>query len=129
MDAIVYFVDKGVERQARPCGEGVFDWPEILTILRRFRPSLHLSIENRNGHYPIDIFDPAWQANHPDLTIGELAEVVRLARVTEEKIRRSDWEDPISYERVPWSDRSVDALQTSARFLRETLAHLELASG
>jgi len=121
MDAIVYFAPEGLERQARPCGEGVLDWDAIITTLATHSPDLALSLENRNGHYSVPIYDPAWQAVHPDLTVAEMIDVVRLARITEEKIRRGKWEDPRAYELVPWADRQPAALQTSVRYLRRRL--------
>lgn len=126
MDAIISFVPGGLERQARPCGEGVLDWDAIIETLAAHDPGLALSIENRNGHYPVPIFDPAWQAVHPDLTTAELIEVVRLARVTDEKIRRGEWVEPGEYERVPWANRQPEALLTSARYLRAILSAKEL---
>src|SRR5436309_3392025 len=61
-DAIVYFVEDGLQRQVRPCGEGVVEWAGLLRALGEHCPELNVSIEDHKGLMAIPIFDPAWRA-------------------------------------------------------------------
>ena len=47
-DVVMVFVADGVQKQQRPCGEGLIDYDAILPLLARFCPTLNLSIENPN---------------------------------------------------------------------------------
>jgi sugar phosphate isomerase/epimerase len=119
-DAILWFVDDGVQRQVRPCGEGVVDWETILPLLAEHRPNLNLSIENQTAHsvITIQIFDPTWLASHPDLTKEELAGFVRLARACERRIASGEVMAPEAYAEIPFD------YEFEARFIRESAAYL-----
>ena len=59
------------------------DFAAILPILAAARPDLNLSIENPNGRGGIgitEVYDPAWNAAHPDLTVAEFAAWTRLSK-------------------------------------------------
>lgn len=120
-DAFLVFADDGVIRQVRPCGQGVVDFDTILPLLHRHNPRLNLSIENPTGHSrPVmQIYDPVWQASHPDLTPGELAEYVRLATVCERRIAAGEAPTLDAYEAAPYDyDLQVGFIKESAAYLR-----------
>ena len=79
-DVALAFVADGVQRQQRPCGQGLVDFNTIVPLLARYRPNLHLSIEGptSRGVETFEFFNPAWHASHADLTTAELAEFVGL---------------------------------------------------
>lgn len=121
-DAVVVFGENGLVRQQRALGEGVLNWREILRILYAEQPDLTLSLEDNQGLMAIDIFDPDWLAAHPDLTPTELASVVRLARVSEQRIASGEWPDLTSYDAEDWSTQRYTRIDRSQRFLRELLS-------
>lgn len=123
-DVIVYFVPDGIERQIRPCGEGVIDWHAVLALLAAHNPELHLSVENISGpnRAHIAIFDPRWRASHPDLSVDELMTLVRHAYETDTRIRRGVIPDPDSY--YPEVGLSADE---QVEFIRRCHAHLQVA--
>lgn len=125
-DAILYFVDDGLMRQTRPCGGGLIDWRQLLSVLVEHAPDLNLSIEDHKGLFGMRIFDPAWHASHPDLTTYELAEVVRLARQCEARIAAGEVLEPSAYEAIPWADQAIERLESSIGHLRSVLRELEL---
>lgn len=85
-DVALFATDYGIGRMLAPCGEGVIDWPTVLSILLEQAPDLNLSIENSRDRtvMPMHVYDPVWLDGHPDLTTVELAEMFRLTRLYEE---------------------------------------------
>jgi len=85
-DVDLRFGDEGITRFLAPVGAGAIDWVAVLGELVAHAPQPNLSIEGVVGGYagmPLFIHDPVWQAGHPDLTVTELAEIVRLTRKQE----------------------------------------------
>jgi sugar phosphate isomerase/epimerase len=128
-DAIVYFVDDGLRRQVRPCGEGVVDWPVLLRALGEYCPDLNMSIEDHKGLMPVPIFDPDWLAGHPDLTATEMAQVVRLAWRTQERIAAGELMPPAEYEAIPFALQKEERLATSVAYLRRVATEAVPAAG
>jgi sugar phosphate isomerase/epimerase len=128
-DAIVYFTPDGLERQVRPCGQGVVGWPKLLAALGPHSPNLNLSVEDHKGLMPVPIFDPAWHAGHPDLTAADLAQVVRLAWQCQQRIAAGALEAPAAYEAVPFAQQKEDRLRESVAYLRQTVSNLHPATG
>jgi sugar phosphate isomerase/epimerase len=128
-DAIVYFVEDGLQRQVRPCGEGVVDWPALLSALGEHCPDLNLSIEDHKGLMAVPIFDPAWRAGHADLTAVEVAQVVRLAWRCERRIAAGDLVAPQEYEAIPFGEQKMTRLQSSVAHLRQVIAAAGLDAG
>jgi len=117
-DVALAFSAEGVQRQPRPCGEGVVDFDAVLPVLVSSRPSLNLSIENQTDARvnTFEFFNPAWHASHVDLSTAELAELVGL-------IRRESAGSLAEYAARPFGHaEAVASLQTSARHLRSVLA-------
>jgi sugar phosphate isomerase/epimerase len=121
-DAIVYFVDDGLQRQVRPCGEGVVDWAALLRALGEHCPDLNLSIEDHKGLMAVPIFDPDWRAGHPDLTVNELAQAVQLAWRCQRRIAAGDLLAPPEYEAIPFREQREARLRHSVAYLRQVIA-------
>jgi sugar phosphate isomerase/epimerase len=117
-DAVVYFVEDGLEWQARPCGHGDIDWNDLIGTLAQHSPALNLSLEDNNGSMPIPVFNPTWQTAHPDLSVAELAEVVRLARRCEDRVAEGLVEAPSAYRAREGQARMLDNMQMSREHLR-----------
>ncbi|WP_432826252.1 sugar phosphate isomerase/epimerase family protein [Dactylosporangium sp. CA-092794] len=99
-DAALSLTAGGVLYQERRVGLGVVDLRTILPILRAANPALHLTIENAQpwdevavtyptftaeqiplrGRTLVEVFDPEWQAGHPDMSVAELSAYLRLAQ-------------------------------------------------
>jgi sugar phosphate isomerase/epimerase len=120
-DAILYFVDDGLMRQSRPCGQGCIDWQQLLSVLAEHSPDLTLSVEDHKGLFGVRIYDPSWQALHPELTVSELASLVRLAHEFEERVGRGETPPPAAYETIPWADNAMARLHDSVQHLRAIL--------
>jgi sugar phosphate isomerase/epimerase len=120
-DAIVTFVEDGLQRQVRPCGEGVVDWASLLPALGVHSPGLNLSLEDHKGLMAIPIFDLAWHAGHPDLTAAEVAQVVRLAWRCERRIATGDLMPPREYEAIPFAQQKEARLHASVDYLRRVI--------
>ena len=120
-DVILYFVPEGLERQIRPCGEGVINWRVVLSLLAEHNSELHLTVENVAGRDRscIHIYDPRWQASQPDLSVEEVQTLVRHAHETEARIQRGDIADQDHY--FPSSGLSVDG---QVDLIRRCHAHL-----
>jgi sugar phosphate isomerase/epimerase len=118
-DAILYFVPEGLQRQLRTCGQGVVDWATILPLLGQHSPRLHISIEDYRGLHTIQIYDPLWQQLHPDLTVAELADLVRLAKECEIQIASGDIMDPPDYQALPYGEpEKLASIQAAVAHLR-----------
>ncbi len=63
-------------------GAGVVDIPAILRLLAVPGRTLALSLEDHGGEFRIPIADPAFLARFPDLTVAEMASLLRLAART-----------------------------------------------
>jgi sugar phosphate isomerase/epimerase len=121
-DAIVAFVPEGLQRQVRPCGDGAVDWPALLPALGAYSPDLNLSLEDHKGLMPIPIFDPDWQAGHPELTVAEVAQVVRLAWRFERRVAAGETPGVEAYEAVPFQEQREAREAASVAYLRRVVA-------
>lgn len=126
-DGILFFDEHGLVRQNRACGEGVIDWDTVIGILAEHNPSLNLSLEDSNARMPIEIWNPAWQTGHPDLTVAEVAELVRLAKRCEAGIADGTIMHPDVYDPIPYEEKSVVNLHKSQDHLRPILERRGLA--
>jgi sugar phosphate isomerase/epimerase len=147
-DAALSLVPGGVAYQERPVGQGVIDFATILPLLAAANPGLHLTIENAQpwdevavtyptfgaelipdrGYTVVEVFDSAWLAGHPDMDVPELAAYVSLAydsqrRIADGRLRTFEECRPETF----GFTEAVDAVRSSADFLRQLLAQLGLA--
>lgn len=121
-DFVLSFVETGLWRELRPCGAGVIDWEVVLDILGGVAPRLNLSIELHKGQFGLAIFDPEWLARHPDLSVGELAEIVHLLKTSDEHQEGSP-----STARDETDKERTARLQVNVDYLRELLRRKGLA--
>jgi sugar phosphate isomerase/epimerase len=114
------FVEDGVMRQVRPCGQGVVDYDAILPLLYQHNPSLNLTIESSSVHGRglIQLWDPVWMGSHPDLPPIEVAQYVRLVKRCEDRIARGDTPSMDAYESSPHD------YAHAVRFIQESAAHI-----
>jgi sugar phosphate isomerase/epimerase len=91
-DVLLTFRPYGLERDIRACGDGIVDWADVLRSLRQHQPSLNLSVEMVSGpsRNRIEIFSPAWQEAHPDLSTRELMDLVHFAQEADERMQRNE---------------------------------------
>lgn len=115
-DAALFFTDDGLERKLYPCGEGVIDWPAILGIFAEQAPPFSTWIELHRGQFRLPLFDPGFLASQPDLAVAELAELTRLATVSDRKLARGEIPPPDAYQTEP-----VRRLQPTLAYLRGVL--------
>ena len=137
-DVYVAHAPRGLDFQLRPCGEGIVDFRAILPILAKANPALHLSIENaestadrpRSNSHPrtyIEIYEPAWLAGHPDLTVIELAAYVEAVHAYERRVCAGEVADWETYESRPFGyAEAIDYIKKSADHLRAVCAELKL---
>jgi sugar phosphate isomerase/epimerase len=120
-DVVLYLIPQGIARQIRACGDGVIDWPSVMALLGEHAPDLNLSVENISGRNDtsIDLYDPRWQASHPDLAVNEVLTLVHHAYETEARMRRGDLADQDSY--YPRDGLNTDE---QVAFIRRCHAHL-----
>jgi sugar phosphate isomerase/epimerase len=121
-DGALYFDKQGLYRCVVPCGEGVIDWETILPLLWEYSPDLNLSIEDYWSPTPVEIFDPAWRALHPDLTVDELCDVMRLAVEYDAKVKQGHGVDRDAYFKIKYEEVRIERLQASVRHLRGIIA-------
>ena len=123
-DFALMFVEDGVLRQARPCGQGVVDYAAVLPIVCANRGPdqnpLNLTIENSSAHGRglIDIWHPAWMPAHPDLSPAEVAHYFRLVKGWENRAARGETPTFDAYEAGPHD------YHHAVRFIQESAAHI-----
>jgi len=98
-DGAVTLNDEGLVSFPVECGAGLVDFERILPRLARLDRTINLSLEDHGGSFGLPIFDATFLPRFPDLTVQELAELLRLARLGQRRIdagelcitERSDW--------------------------------------
>jgi sugar phosphate isomerase/epimerase len=75
-DAVVVLAGGTVAtRLLCPVGDGVIDWPAVLTSVRAHAPT-HW-VELHRGQFTIAPFDAGWHTDHPDLSLADYSAVLR----------------------------------------------------
>lgn len=87
-DAALFFRSEGIARILAPVGAGVIDWDRLLAPLagRDLLLAIEGAVDDTRAEMHAQVFDPRWQAGHPDLTAAEALEVVRLTRDYEARV-------------------------------------------
>lgn len=128
-DVLLTFRPYGLERDIRACGDGIVDWTDVLRNLRLHQPNLNLSVEMVSGpsRNRIEIFSPAWQEAHPDLSIRELMDLVHFAQNAEERMRNREIPERDAYYPVGGLDAEgqIDFARRCLTHLRTTLELLD----
>ncbi|MCC7370110.1 MAG: sugar phosphate isomerase/epimerase [Chloroflexi bacterium] len=122
-DADLFFTASGIDRKLRAVGDGILDWPGMLAVLAEAGAEPSLTIELHRGQFGMPIFDRAWIAAQTDLRLPELAEVVRLTVVSEEKLK-----DPARPPREAFQVNVLERLPATLAYL-PTLLGSELPVG
>lgn len=125
-DAILFFSKDGIVRQVKPCGKGVVNWQAVLPILHACNPSLNLTVEDHKGYMQIDFFLEEWRRAHPDLTLAEMGELIRLARECELKLNSGEIENVEAYEAISYQEQMNERLQFSLGTLNRVINDLQL---
>jgi 3-oxoisoapionate decarboxylase len=108
--------------QSRPCGQGSMPFPEMVAILGQHVPRLALSIEDHGNIQTMPIYQPDWLDSFTDLTVNELAALVRLAHEGDARIASGATPSPFAAEATPWPERTVRQIDASAAYLKALLA-------
>jgi sugar phosphate isomerase/epimerase len=98
-DGGICFTESGLMTFPAEIGSGVVDLRGIVSLLETLPQPVHLSIEDHGGRFSLPVFDGAFLAEFPDLSLEEFVELCRLARLTEKRMRdgvlavtsRDDW--------------------------------------
>lgn len=102
-DGGLQVTDTGFRSFTAPFGKGVIDFDRIFTLLsggeRANHPGIYLSIEDHGGDFDIQIFNPLFRKEFPDLTDAEMEQLVVLSELTRQKmdtgelsvVDRKDW--------------------------------------
>lgn len=121
-DCIVFFSEKGLTRQVKPCGEGLVDFAAIFAILMQHDHEMHIQIEDHKGYMPLNLYEENWLAMHPELELAEVMQLVKDARQFQAKQEAGQAPAPDEYEAVPYAAQRVQRLTQSMRHLRSLLA-------
>lgn len=138
-DALIAYDGEVLDFQMRPCGGGVVDFRAIMPILAAANPDLNLSIENyesfsdRPRNPPkmiIEIADPKWLEGHPDLSVEEYADYMKMVQDYAARIASGEVLDRESF--AAWAVKNyhyaetVDYIKTSAAHVRGICEELGL---
>ena len=86
-DGGLRFAPRGWESFPAEAGKGVVDLARIVEALASLPREITLSIEDHGGAFDLPVYDPEFLAKFPDLSVAELADLVRIAARTEEAMR------------------------------------------
>ncbi|BFT69531.1 sugar phosphate isomerase/epimerase family protein [Paenibacillus sp. P36] len=125
-DCILFFSDTGLIRQVKPVGQGIVDYHQIFSIIAPHQPDLHMQIEDHKGYMNIDIFVEQWRNSHPDMSLRDIAELVRLARICEQRVAEGSLPHPAIYEQPAYAEQRDERLGFAGHYLRTTLSELGL---
>lgn len=81
-DGGLALTEDGFDSFTAEAGTGVVDIVRIVGLLAGLPRPVHLSVEDHGGDFPIPVFDAAFLARFPDLTVDEFAALMGLAAKT-----------------------------------------------
>ncbi len=81
-DGGLLLTEEGFVSFTTEAGKGIVDFPAIFEMLSTLPSTIHLTLEDHGGDFPIPATDPAFLAEFPDLTVPELMGLLRLAART-----------------------------------------------
>jgi len=126
-DGALYFSPNGYTRQGKPIGQGVLDWTLILQALGEHNPTLPLTIEDHKWLFEFAIYERWWLQHHPDLTVEELARVIKLVALSEQRYADGTWPRPADYEAVPYLEQLEERVAAGRDHLRAVVGKLGFA--
>lgn len=125
-DAMILLHETGYRRQTLPPGRGVLPWETILPILAEYEPNLPLSIEDHKWLFDFHAFDPHWLRLHPDLTLVEYSEVMKIAWMCGQRVFDGTLPDPKTYDSIPYLDEHEDRLHAGRDHLNSIIERFQL---
>ncbi|QMV42511.1 sugar phosphate isomerase/epimerase family protein [Cohnella cholangitidis] len=125
-DGILYFSGNGLVRQLKASGQGIVDYKAIFAEIGKVNPNLHVQVEDHKGLMHVDIYVEQWRNVHPDLSMAEVAELVRLAALCEQRMASGEWMKPDEYEAISYWDEMDERLDSSRKHLQQILKDLGL---
>jgi 3-oxoisoapionate decarboxylase len=81
-DGGLLLTEEGFRSFPAEAGHGVIDLPAVIGKLDGLAAKVNLSVEDHGGDFLIPVQDPRFLSEFPDLTVAELARLVRLAART-----------------------------------------------
>lgn len=125
-DAAMLFRPEGIARILQPVGEGVIDWDALLEPLLGHDLMLSIEgiVEDTRGRMTLQTYDERWQQGHPDLTLGEALEVVRLTADYEARVAAGAAPGWDALNSPVGEQESLEFILRSAERLRGVLARL-----
>ena len=120
-DVALFFVEKGLRRRLRPCGEGVIDWTAIVRTLVESSPAESLTLEQHLGRFDTEVFDPAWFESEPHVSAVELGVLVSAAVSYEAKVAAGQVPGLAELSSDPTVEERRTQLDLSAQYLRGVL--------
>ena len=83
---------EGMRSFVTELGKGAIYFRKILKRLSLLPWEIHLSIEDHGGDFFLPIFDPLFLSKFPDLSTAELASLMHLAKISEQKLENGECE-------------------------------------
>lgn len=124
-DCIVFFTEKGLTRQVRPCGEGLVDFGSIFGLLMQHDKETHIQIEDHKGYMPLNLYEEHWLSMHPELQLPEVMKLVEDAKQFQDRLAAGLEMAPEEYEKIPYTKQRSQRLNQSITYLRGLLARYE----
>lgn len=107
-------------------GEGILDWDRLLAPLvgRDLMLSVEGIVESTRGEMELQLYDPAWQEGHPDLTLAEAFEIVRLTTTYTDRVSDGTAASREQLHCAVGEPESLAFIDRSAQHLRQILARI-----
>lgn len=120
-DCIVYFSPdgRGLRRQIKPCGQGIVNFPEIFKLLAANGNDIHVQIEDHKGAMRMEIFDPAWNAHHPDMQLDEVLYLVKMACRAHQDEAAGRLPNIAAYEQEPYEAQRSARMHQAIEYLKQ----------
>jgi len=118
-DGGIVLAEDGFTTFTAEAGRGVVDLRAIFEMLSSApEKEIHLSIEDHGGEFRIPIFDPDFRAGFPDLEVGELCSLLKLARRTQALV---DGEKLAALDRLRWPAVCAERVKRDLEAVRKII--------
>jgi len=87
-DGAIFLGRDGLVSFPAEAGRGVVDFRAIFEALSALPDEVTLSIEDHGGEFLLPIYDPAFLARFPDLTVRELGSLLKMAADTQDLLQK-----------------------------------------
>ena len=89
-DGAIFLTRDGLVSFPAEAGRGLIDFRTIFEDLSAQPRDIRLSIEDHGGDFPIPIFNPAFLAKFPDLTVQELGGLLKTAAEAQDLLQKKE---------------------------------------